>query len=324
MKYLGGIRATAFISGGYLPEDRRDQIENGLMHISDWYVTFSEMLGVDSTDSDAVDKGIPDVDGYNMWPLIVGEETVSPRKELIMNKNTIFHGKYKLIVGSSTKYAIWQSAVFPNGSSPTQQELEETYLVCDSKKNWGCLFDVEEDPGEHNDIADENPALVRTLRGRLKTASNDEFWESSFYGIDSCPSSYDSVKQNYIDAYYDLDEYTDIDACGCWMSVHNWNKFAGPYQDLGDDDIHFDIDTDIDEEELIVQGIIAKKEEIKQSNIMNILDIGDLDNNYIIYMALIVATVILSFVAIRNCRKTQIRAERKNKYQTNYGTTQSA
>ena len=122
----GGIRATAFISGGYLPEARRNSIENGLMHISDWYVTFSEMLGVDPHDYAAVELGIPDVDGYNMWPLIAGDVDESPRYELIMNKNTLIQGEYKLITGSSTKYAIWQSAIFPNASTPTQSELEES------------------------------------------------------------------------------------------------------------------------------------------------------------------------------------------------------
>ena len=34
----GGIRATTFISGGYLPESRRGQKEYGLVHIADWYV----------------------------------------------------------------------------------------------------------------------------------------------------------------------------------------------------------------------------------------------------------------------------------------------
>ena len=33
----GGIRATTFISGGYLPKSRRGQKEYGLTHIADWY-----------------------------------------------------------------------------------------------------------------------------------------------------------------------------------------------------------------------------------------------------------------------------------------------
>eukprot|EP00486_Rosalina_sp_Unknown_P013787 CAMPEP_0201594224 /NCGR_PEP_ID=MMETSP0190_2-20130828/191603_1 /ASSEMBLY_ACC=CAM_ASM_000263 /TAXON_ID=37353 /ORGANISM="Rosalina sp." /LENGTH=521 /DNA_ID=CAMNT_0048053753 /DNA_START=270 /DNA_END=1832 /DNA_ORIENTATION=+ len=209
----GGIRGAAFVSGGYLPEARRNQIENGLMHISDWYVTFSEMLGVEATDTNAVDMGIPDVDGYNMWPLIAGDVDESPRYDLVMNKNTYIQGEYKLIIGSSTKYAIWQSAIFPNSSSPTQAELEETYLVCDTKKNWGCLFNVLEDPGEHENIADDYPEITQAMYDALQEAKTT-FWESDFYGNDACPDSFDEVAQDYVDS--DLTIYTDLDACGCW------------------------------------------------------------------------------------------------------------
>ena len=134
----GGIRATSFVSGGYLPVHRRGDVENGLMHICDWYVTFSEMLGVDASDKEAIAQGLPDVDGINMWPLISGEVEESPRSELVMNKNTLIVGDYKLIKGPSTKYAIWQSAVFPNSSTPSQQELAESFVfvsLCDPCAN---------------------------------------------------------------------------------------------------------------------------------------------------------------------------------------------
>ena len=98
------------------------------------------MLGIDPHDYDAIDLGIPDVDGYNMWPLIVGEAEVSPRYELIMNKNTFIQGEYKLITGSSTKYAIWQSAIFPNDSSPTQTELEESMFISLAASPFPFLF----------------------------------------------------------------------------------------------------------------------------------------------------------------------------------------
>ena len=37
-KLEGGIRGTAFVNGGYLPDSRRGQKETGLMSIADWYV----------------------------------------------------------------------------------------------------------------------------------------------------------------------------------------------------------------------------------------------------------------------------------------------
>lgn len=32
----GGIRATTFVSGGYLPESQYGKKEEGIMHIADW------------------------------------------------------------------------------------------------------------------------------------------------------------------------------------------------------------------------------------------------------------------------------------------------
>ena len=39
-KFEGGIRATTFVNGGYLPDARRGQKEMGLISIADWYTLF--------------------------------------------------------------------------------------------------------------------------------------------------------------------------------------------------------------------------------------------------------------------------------------------
>lgn len=209
------------------------------MHIADWYTTFSAMLGVDAKDYHAIRKGLPDVDGFNMWPLVAGLTKISPRYELVMNKNTLFQGDYKLIIGSSTKYAIWQGKAFPNASSPSQRELESTKLVCDTKKNWGCLFNVQEDPGEHEDLAEEMPSMVTAMHDRLEQLKQN-FWESHYYGENACPDNFEEVAAEYVTVA--LDGELSVDACGCWMSVHNYNKFAGPYQDLDEAQINYDGD----------------------------------------------------------------------------------
>ena len=48
--FEGGIRTALFIAGGYLPEAWRGKVENGMMHISDWYATFCALNGIDPTD----------------------------------------------------------------------------------------------------------------------------------------------------------------------------------------------------------------------------------------------------------------------------------
>merc|ERR1719242_2183068 len=71
--FEGGIRAAAFVNGGWLPDERRGKKENGLMHIADWYTTFCAMLEIDETDHMAAAVGLPAVDGLDMWPLISGQ-----------------------------------------------------------------------------------------------------------------------------------------------------------------------------------------------------------------------------------------------------------
>lgn len=46
----GGIRGNSFISGGFLPQSVRGTTYEGLATIWDYYVTFSSLAGVDSTD----------------------------------------------------------------------------------------------------------------------------------------------------------------------------------------------------------------------------------------------------------------------------------
>eukprot|EP01084_Bolivina_argentea_P151770 264874_1 len=68
----GGIRGAAFVSGGYLPQDRIGKVENGMISMIDWYTTLCDMVGVDPFDEKGAKHGLPPVEGYNIWPLITG------------------------------------------------------------------------------------------------------------------------------------------------------------------------------------------------------------------------------------------------------------
>ena len=42
--FEGGIRAVTVVNGGYLPDARRGQVEQGMMHIADWYVSMNLVI----------------------------------------------------------------------------------------------------------------------------------------------------------------------------------------------------------------------------------------------------------------------------------------
>jgi arylsulfatase A-like enzyme len=82
----GGIRAAAFLSGGFIPENLRGTVQNGMIHIADWYATLAKLAGVDPEDIEAVDSfpPRPPIDGVDIIPLILGNipPENSPRYEI--------------------------------------------------------------------------------------------------------------------------------------------------------------------------------------------------------------------------------------------------
>jgi len=190
---------------------------DGVMHLADWYVTFSSIAGVDPADDIAVADGLPDIDALNLWPLLSGETNESPRMELPISGNTLIIGDYKLIVGNQ-RYAVWQEAVWPHGDLE-DDELKHTELECSVESP--CLFDVAMDPMEFTDIADQRPDLVDSMSVRMQELW-EGFYENDRMGEDSCPSGFDE----------EMDPFGDPISCGCWMAQNNYNWFIGPYQDL--------------------------------------------------------------------------------------------
>ena len=78
----GGLRVNAFVTGGAIPEAKRGTVEKGFIANEDWYATFCAIAGCDPVDSRAAQYNLPAIDSINMYPLLMGETSVSPRKEV--------------------------------------------------------------------------------------------------------------------------------------------------------------------------------------------------------------------------------------------------
>eukprot|EP01083_Nonionella_stella_P276998 941664_1 len=174
--FEGGIRVNSWVSGGYLPISRRGKIENGRLHICDWYSTFCDLAGLNPHDKRAEKAGLPAIDSLNMWPMISGMNKTSPRTEIAINANAFIQNEYKLLFGN-IQYASWAGIQYPNTSSMANP-VQNATLHCGSK---GCLFDVVADMTEHVDIASQNADIVESMTKRLNELKQG-FWQNTKSG----------------------------------------------------------------------------------------------------------------------------------------------
>eukprot|EP00040_Diaphanoeca_grandis_P001071 m.17406 g.17406 ORF g.17406 m.17406 type:complete len:490 (+) comp11501_c0_seq1:50-1519(+) len=151
--FEGGLRVSAFVTGGVLPVPMRGKNITAPIHICDWYATFSTLAGVDPADNH---DGIPQIDGIDQWPVISGATTTPPRTEIFPASGVLIQNQWKLI-DTSPGNAMWSGPLYPKVKATGPKSL-------DCKP---CLFDVVADPGEHNEVSGANPDIVKTMSARL-------------------------------------------------------------------------------------------------------------------------------------------------------------
>lgn len=162
--FEGGIRANSFVSGGYLPERVRGTKQHGLIHITDWYATYSHLAGVDPADKIGEAAGVPPIDSINVWPLISGASFSSPRTELFVSSDCLIQDEWKLLIGRQ-QGASWSGHTYPNKSS-VNNTIDGYRLNCKP----ACLYNVgpHGDWTEHTDVASANPERVKAMLARLR------------------------------------------------------------------------------------------------------------------------------------------------------------
>ena len=159
--WQGGVRVNAFVSGGYLPEKMQGQKTDGYIHLADWYGTFCKIAGVDPTDDRAAKAKLPPVDSFNMWPLISGETTTSPRTDVPISIYTLISGDYKILTGDVPQ-AGWTGPQYPNLTNPNGG-IRDIEHCSDS----GCLYNIKQDPEERKNLASEMPDMLKEMQAKL-------------------------------------------------------------------------------------------------------------------------------------------------------------
>jgi len=180
----GGIRVPALVSGGYLPSDRKGATYSGLMQLHDLYATFAGLAGVTSLQGAPNDNMYPvtAVDHSGAWlhgtndvlrdTIYVGntpcgeehfDECGSGDQTGVIN--AVLHLKkngrlLKLLVGDDLKYE-------NNGTNNGTKDW--TFKTCGRTASTGCLYDLNDDPGETKNLASER---TDTFAGMLAVADS--------------------------------------------------------------------------------------------------------------------------------------------------------
>jgi arylsulfatase B len=182
--WQGGVRVNAVVGGGFLPASRRGGVETGLVAVEDWYATFCGLAGADPADARAAAAGLPPIDSLDVWPLLSGAASVSPREEVVLGAAypwpgldsgaTVVQGLVradgaKLLLGDM-QMSVMTGPLYPNGSVWQNVPFKcGGFPAADpgSPGGPGCLFNVTADPGETTDLAPANPALAAAMRARI-------------------------------------------------------------------------------------------------------------------------------------------------------------
>ncbi len=151
--YEGGVRVCAFASWA-------GRIQPGLvisepLHIADWYPTLLKLAGAPTA------QAAP-LDGQDIWPVLTAGQS-TPHREILHNTTPVSGalraGDWKLILnGAQGTGEIDDEAPARKAAKPKGQRARPAVQ----------LFNLAQDPGETNNLADRHPDKVQDLRARYE------------------------------------------------------------------------------------------------------------------------------------------------------------
>lgn len=108
--------------------------------------------------------GLPPVDGVNVWPQLIGQNSSAARLEIHLGNESLIVGRHKVVTGVQPMTG-WTGPTYPNNTGPQPQYFPVLTWKYDCGS--GCLYDIEADPTEHVNLASSQPELLANLTQRL-------------------------------------------------------------------------------------------------------------------------------------------------------------
>lgn len=156
--FEGGVRATAWIMGGFLPEKLRGKTFSGLMHAVDTVPTLAMRAGLTMQKT---------WDGKDMWATLLGDEAEEVDREIPLNvydfgKNfsALIKGDMKIIVGQGWGELGYQDGYWTSDAGYAHIPAPENSTL--------KLFNLTADPNERTNLADTLPEIMATMKDRLQ------------------------------------------------------------------------------------------------------------------------------------------------------------
>lgn len=138
--YEGGVRVPAMIR--WPVKIAPGQVTDELAALPDIYTTFLKIVGSELPNHT--------IDGYDLMPFLMGEESESPREEY-----PYFRGNEL----QAYRFGKWKLMLADNEPKYREELIKPT--------EWPQLFDLQNDPGERWNRADDNPEIVELIRNKM-------------------------------------------------------------------------------------------------------------------------------------------------------------
>lgn len=210
--FEGGVRTAAFLAGGFLEKSAPHLVgtrSDLLIHLVDWYATLVSISGgVPGSLGDWKNHGeIPGVDSLDFWAALIdpSHNVTSVRTEIPLSfcnaqaecgwpggigNSALISWPWKIINGTQAGLGLWQGKQFPNASHSIPMPGPD--VGCPR----GCLFNIRDDPTEHEDVKESFPHVFSTLWSRLLEVGEGVYQTNYDGGAKNCLSAGEAYQRD--------------------------------------------------------------------------------------------------------------------------------